>query len=77
MKVLKLQEYREDGGFYPILVCFGEGVQVREAALLPNGPHIIGETKALRKGSLISGLPGGQLITVTETVEEIAKLLCS
>lgn len=75
MKTLKLTEYRDDGGFYPILVCFGEGIQVREVNLLPNGPHIIGESKALGKGSLITGLPGGQSITVQETVEEIYRKL--
>jgi hypothetical protein len=75
LKSLLLTEYRGDGNFYPVVVIFGPGVVVFEADLKSPGPHVIGVTKDLGKGSLISGLRIGANIVVKQTPGEIYRLL--
>jgi hypothetical protein len=72
---IQLTEYRSDGNDYPILVILGEGTRIHEAELKAAGPHIIGETKTLGKGSLIVQ-PFNQVhVTVRETVADISKII--
>jgi hypothetical protein len=71
MKAIQLTEYRADGAYYPLIIFPCEGMTIREAQLLPNSPHIIGETKPLGKGARIAGLPGNQEFTVKDTPDEI------
>ena len=77
MIALRLTEYRGDGNFYPLLVLPQPGMAVFEAELKPAGPHIVGETKPLGKGALISGLRLGANIVVKETVEQIQEKIAS
>jgi hypothetical protein len=77
MKVLELTEYRDNGNFYPITIVFGDNAAfaILEAELKAPGPHIIGESKDLGKGSFIVGAVPGRNLVVKETAKEIAALL--
>lgn len=77
MKLLELTEYRSDGNFYPFVVVVGDNAVFSffEAELKPTGPHIIGKTKPLGKGSFLVGVAPGMNITVKETVQQIKNLL--